>query len=54
MDGKGIEGIAELKDFGRGKRLGKGDGGMKVRRVFTNYDRADYLDCQYLSEVLVF
>ncbi len=51
LEGKEIEEVEEVKEFGRGALLGRGAGETRVRRLFTSYDRTDYRSCQYINGV---
>ena len=54
LEGKEIEEVEEVKGIGLRRLLGRGAGETMVCRVFTSYDRTDYLNCQCIKWVLVF
>ena len=54
LEAKEIEEVEGESEFGRGTLVRRGAGETMLRRVFTNYNRPDYLSCQYIKWVLVF
>jgi hypothetical protein len=49
LEGKEIEEVGVMKEFGSEVLMGWGAGETTVRRVFTSDDRTDYLNWQNLK-----
>jgi hypothetical protein len=45
LEGKEIEEIEEVKEFGKDLMMEQGGGEATVWRVFTDYDTKDYRSC---------